>query len=169
MQNRGAAHDHHAREQRHRQILALLRRSRVVSQQELAERLSERGIQTTQSSLSRDLRELGVRKLAGRYVPPRPPAAGAPGRNGEAAELARLVREVRIAGPHLLVVTTPSGAAQTVGIALDRSGWPELVGTVAGDDTVFVATNSPRDQQRLRERIAAAIADAGGPLDAASF
>src|SRR5687768_15221623 len=153
-----------AREVRHRQILSLLRRARVVSQQELAERLHQRGIETTQSSLSRDLRELGVRKLGGRYLVPQPAAPAAAAVASDAAEIARLVRELRPAGPHLLVVLTPSGAAQTVGLALDRCGWPELVGTLAGDDTVFVATASPRDQQRVRQRIAELIAAHGGQL-----
>lgn len=164
------AHEADTREHRHRHILMLLRRSRVASQQELAERLHERGIETTQSSLSRDLRELGIRKVAGRYVPPA--AAEAPAERAVAAavglvpaiDLGRFVRAVKPAGPNLMVVLTPIGAAQAVGIALDRAGWPEVVGTLAGDDTVFVATATARGQRRLRERLAAAIAESTSPF-----
>jgi len=138
--------DPQQRAHRHRQILSLLRRSRIGSQEELAARLRERDIAVTQPSLSRDLRDLGVAKVEGRYVAP--PVGDGPS-VAEREEIALFLRGMRPAGPHLTVVSTTVGAAQAVGLAIDRASWPEVVGTVAGDDTVFVATAAARDQKRL--------------------
>jgi len=146
--------EHEIRDERHRAILAILRRSSVRSQAALVERLAERGFEVTQSSVSRDLRELAVAKLGGRYLPPSPP----PGADEAIEEVAHHLRDVRPAGPHLTVVLTRTGSAQTVGIGLDRTGWPEIVGTVAGDDTVFVATAGARDQTRILHRLRSLMA-----------
>jgi transcriptional regulator of arginine metabolism len=144
-----------SRDRRHRAIRAILRRAAVRRQEDLVARLAEAGFEATQSSVSRDLRELGVVKVAGRYVAPEP-EAGAP--RAAVAEVAHLLRDVRPAGPHLTVVLTRTGAAPTVGLALDGAGWPEIVGTLAGDDTVFAATAGPRDQSRLLHRVRALMA-----------
>jgi len=144
------------KEQRQKAIEAIVRRSAVRRQEELVERLAERGIEATQSSVSRDLRELGVAKIAGRYVLP----AAAPGAPEALDELAHALRAARPAGPHLTVVLTLTGAAPTVGLALDRAGWKEIVGTVAGDDTVFVATAGAREQTRILHRLNALLAGA---------
>jgi transcriptional regulator of arginine metabolism len=63
------------------------------------------------------------------------------------------IRDVRAAGPNLLVVSTAIGAAQRVAVTLDRIAWPEIVGTVSGDDTIFIATSSATQQRRLRGRL----------------
>ncbi|MFN7962030.1 MAG: arginine repressor [Thermoanaerobaculia bacterium] len=144
------------REARHRAILALVGRARIANQHELAERLTERGFAVTQSSISRDLRDLGVVKVSGRYLPP-PAHASNPGTLGEVRSF---FRGVRPAGPYLVVVHTLPGAAQPVGVAIDRAEWPEVVGTVAGDDTVFVACASARDQQRLLVHLHQALGEA---------
>jgi len=144
------------KEQRQHAIRSLLRRGNVRRQGELVARLAERGIEATQSSVSRDLREIGVAKLGGRYVLPAP----APGSTDALSEIAHAVREIMPAGPHLTVVTTLTGAAQTVGVALDRARWPEIVGTLAGDDTVFVATAGARAQTRLVHRLQRTVLDA---------
>ena len=142
--------DTEIREQRHRVILEILHGgARVASQGELVDLLRERGFAVTQSSVSRDLRDIGITRVAGRYVPP---AA-----RGDAdlafREVVRFLRAIKPAGPHLTVVFTAVGAAQTVASAMDAAGWPEAVGTMAGDDTVFVATANARDQQRLIQRV----------------
>jgi len=147
------ASEQEVREQRHRRIQAVLRRGAVRRQEDLVDRLAAEGFEVTQSSVSRDLRELGVAKLGGRYVVPSPA-----GSQGSVAEVAHLLRAVRVAGPHLTVVLTETGAAQAVGVALDRIGWSEVVGTIAGDDTVFVATGGPRDQTRVLHRLRALLA-----------
>ncbi len=158
---RTLATESEVREQRHRAVLALLRRAPVRRQEELVALLAERGFEVTQSSVSRDLRELGVAKAGGRYLPP----AAATGPGAEVAaiaaeEIAHFLRGAKPAGPHLTVVFTSTGAAQRVGIELDRVAWPEIVGTVAGDDTVFVATAGARDQTRLLHRLQALAAAA---------
>jgi transcriptional regulator of arginine metabolism len=146
-------HETELKERRQHEILTLLRRGRVRDQAQLVELLEHRGIEATQSSVSRDLRELGVAKVGGRYVAP-PSREGNP---GELAAAAPFVRGVRPSGPYLAVVMTVAGGAQAVGLALDRAGWPEVVGTLAGDDTVFVATATPRDQKRFLQRLDAVL------------
>ena len=138
--------DTEIRAHRQQEILAILSGDRVGSQGELVERLHERGFSATQSSISRDLRDLGWRGSAGAYVAA-DPAHGR--RRPGVAEVARFLRGVRPAGPHLTVIFTAAGAAQTVALAIDRAGWPEVVGTMAGDDTIFVATASASDQKRF--------------------
>ena len=139
------------RERRQREIVAMLRRARPAGQAEIVELLRERGIEATQSSVSRDLRDLGVTKVGGRYVPP-PQRREHP---EDLAAAARFLRTVRPAGPYLTVVQTIVGAAQTVALAIDHAGFAEVVGTLAGDDTVFVATASARDQKRVLQRLEA--------------
>jgi transcriptional regulator of arginine metabolism len=143
--------DSEARDERQKEILRLLRGKRVHSQEELAELLHARGLEATQSSISRDLRDLGVAKLAGRYVVPESTDNG---HSDELREAARFLRGAKPAGPHMAVVLTVIGAAQQVAVALDRATWPEVVGTVAGDDTIFVATAGSRQQKRLLARLA---------------
>ena len=145
--------DTHLRDQRQREILAILRDHPVANQIVLMEELARRGIQATQSSVSRDLRDLGIPRVAGRYVPP---AAGPAEGNGDeigVMEVARFVHGFKPAGPHLSVVFTATGAAQTVALAIDRAAWPEVVGTMAGDDTIFVATAGAQDQKRFFQRL----------------
>lgn len=145
------------KEIRQQAILGLLRESPAASQPELVDKLQARGIPATQSSVSRDLRELGVPRVGGRYVPPAADrGAAAAARLDGRAELENVVRFVsaaRPAGPNLTVVLTTVGAAQPVASAMDRAAWPEVVGTVAGDDTIFVATAGARAQKRFLERL----------------
>ena len=144
------------RDRRRRAIVELVRRARVASQEELLERLAARGIEATQPSVSRDLRDLGVAKAGGRYV-----LAGEAGGGGAEAlaGVVAFVRDVRPAGPHLTVIVTTVGAAQTVAIALDGAGFAELAGTVAGDDTIFAATRTAAEQRRFVERLRRALVE----------
>jgi transcriptional regulator of arginine metabolism len=142
--------DTHLRDQRQREILAILREHPVANQIVLMEELARRGVQATQSSVSRDLRDMGIPRVAGRYVPP---AAGRAQEEGGILEVARFVHGFKPAGPHLSVVFTATGAAQTVALAIDRAAWPEVVGTMAGDDTIFVATAGAQDQKRFFQRL----------------
>ena len=144
--------DREAREARRKAIVELLAgRPRIGRQSDLVRELRRRGFPVTQSSVSRDLRAIGVAKVDGAYVVPEPEAPAAP--VPDLAPVAPFLRRVTPAGPHLTVVSTAVGAAQSVGLAVDRSGWPEVVGTVAGDDTLFVATGSGRAQRRLIQRL----------------
>src|SRR5882757_8708431 len=111
------------REARQQMILAILDAQRVTSQGYLVERLRERGVAATQSSVSRDLRDLGVGWFGGRYARPAEREEHDPHDPG-VVEIAPFLRGVKAAGPHLAVVFTMSGAAQAVGLAIDRAGWP---------------------------------------------
>ncbi len=137
-------------EKRQRAILAILRSRRVGRQSELVRLLRERGIRVTQSSVSRDLQQLGISKLESGYEPLEQPD---PDTDRDAALVAEFVREIRTAGTNLTVVKTAEGAAQRVALYLDRSGWSEIVGTVSGDDTIFVATRGGGDQRKLLTRL----------------
>lgn len=134
---------------RRQAILALLKQHRVSRQGELVRLLAQRGFPATQSSVSRDLRDLGVAKVGERYLAPQ--NVGGPA--ADFGPLAGFIAGWSTAGPHLTVVRTAVGAAQSVAVALDRAGWAELVGTVSGDDTIFVATASARGQQSLLARL----------------
>ena len=135
-----------ARDQRLRAIADLIRARPIASQDELAEGLSALGLTVTQATISRDLEQLGAVKVRRdnrlTYALPdqRTPAAG--------PELAAVVRDwvrsVEVAG-NLLVLKTPPGSAHLVAVALDAADLPEVVGTISGDDTIFVAV---RDAQQ---------------------
>lgn len=141
------------------EILALIREEAIHSQEELQHRLASRGFVVAQPTLSRDLRELGLAKSPRGYVAP---GAGgsfvdaAGDREQREAEMERAFRTFvqRVATAHaLVIVKTPPAAAHAVGLALDRAGLPEAVGSVAGDDTVFLATESPEAAGRLAGRL----------------
>jgi len=131
-------------------LTRLLRTHRIRRQSRLVELLQAEGFDATQSSVSRDLRDLGAAKLKDGYsLPTQPPAAP----SADVSAVAGFVRELRPAGGNLLIVTTAVGAAQRVAVTLDRAAWPEIVGTLSGDDTIFVATRGAREQSRLILRL----------------
>lgn len=136
--------------QRRGAIMRLLRTGAVRRQQELVRLLKREGHDATQSSISRDLRDLGVLKASGRYVLPPDELLRA---NGDFETLAQFVRELRRAGPSITVLRTTIGAAQSVAVAIDKAEWPEVAGTISGDDTIFIATASARAQQDLVSRL----------------
>src|SRR5271154_2694169 len=128
----------------------LLRGQVVRRQSELARLLRSAGFAVTQSSVSRDLRELGVLKASGRYLVPPNEVSRA---NGDFGALAQFVRAVRCAGTSITVIKTSIGAAPSVAVAVDKAEWPEVVGTISGDDTIFIATADAPAQRRLLERL----------------
>lgn len=136
-------------EQRRDAIRQLLLEGPEETQSSLVVALTAKGHVATQSSVSRDLRELGAIKTARGYELP------AENRDGDEqmAAVSNLLRNMRPAGPNLLVVKTAIGAAQRVALALDRCNWPDVVGNIGGDDTVFVATESAAAQKNLIARI----------------
>jgi transcriptional regulator of arginine metabolism len=133
-------------------ILRILQESVVRNQDELVKALHGQGFEATQSSVSRDLRELGVAKAGDRYIVPASVQAAAA---SPFAAVANFVREIRSAGGALTVIKTTTGTAQSVAVAIDEAKWPEIVGTISGDDTIFVATNEEQEQRALRERLLA--------------
>lgn len=133
-------------------IVRILSNAPITRQSELVEILKEKGLAATQSSVSRDLRELGVAKIGERYLPPPTPnTTSLPG--FEKVAQFGWVREIKPAGPHLAVVLTAIGAAQSVAVAIDQANWPEVVGCLSGDDTVFIATATVRQQQQVMRRL----------------
>ncbi len=131
---------------RHARISAIVREQPVRSQSELARLLAEDGLVVTQATLSRDLEELSAVKLRGADGNPPvyviPEEGSGPLRASEAApaRLVRLLEELLTGADHsgnLVVLRTPPGAAQFLASALDRSGLPQIIGTIAGDDTIL--------------------------------
>jgi len=137
---------------RQRAILELLHRGPVESQEELQGFLARRGFEAGQATLSRDIRELGLIKTPEGYSAARGVAASEP----VLPSVSRLVREfvvdVRLA-QNLLVLKTSVGSAQPVAAALDSEDWPEVVGTIAGDDTILVISPDNKTAQQLVRRI----------------
>ncbi|HEY0684261.1 MAG TPA: hypothetical protein VGD45_18145 [Steroidobacter sp.] len=131
-------------------ILRIIGESTVRNQDELVKVLRKQGFDATQSSVSRDLRELGVAKAGDRYILP---ARDATALNNPFAAVTKFVLEIKTAGTSLTVLKTTTGTAQSVAVAIDATEWPEIVGTISGDDTIFIATDEPKDQKRLRERL----------------
>jgi transcriptional regulator of arginine metabolism len=143
---------------RQQQIRDLIGTRPIRTQQELAAALRDRGFRATQATVSRDVAEMGLVKVSRNGservygLPPRPqPETSADER------LAMVLRDlpisVRPAGLLLVLRATP-GSAHPIAAALDRTGWPEIIGSVAGDDTVFVACPDRGAVERLRQRLA---------------
>jgi transcriptional regulator of arginine metabolism len=142
------------RRKRHLKILELVATRPIRTQDELADALSQEGWEVTQSSVSRDIGTLGLVKVEGIYQ------RASATRLREIADpnerrLAESLLAVDPAGDALLVLHTPPGEAQRVGSALDLLAWPEVVGTIAGDDTIFVATRHGTAQGTIQRRLAA--------------
>lgn len=140
--------------ERREAIRQLLSKGPAETQQSVVAALLSQGFDATQSSVSRDLRELGAIKTASGYQL----ETSDKDSDSEVAQVADLLRSLSPAGPNLLVIKTAIGAAQRVALALDRSAWPEIVGNVGGDDTVFVATINAVAQRNLITRIDRAAA-----------
>ena len=131
-------------------IMRILRDGSVRNQQDLVRLLKKQGHEVTQSSVSRDLRDLGVLKAAVGYVLPPEESSRT---NGDFRALVQFFRGFKPAGPCLTVIRTTIGAAQSVAVAIDKAEWPEVVGTLSGDDTIFIATNGASAQAKLDERL----------------
>ncbi|HLS82248.1 MAG TPA: hypothetical protein VK025_12670 [Steroidobacter sp.] len=138
-------------------ILRIIREQTIRNQEELVKALRKHGFEATQSSVSRDLREIGVAKAGDHYIAPADGAALNP-----FAAVANFVLAVRTAGPSLTVVKTTTGTAQSVAVAIDKANWPEIVGTLSGDDAIFIATEDARDQRKLTGRLREIFGVGGG-------
>jgi len=130
------------------QILNLIRARAVHTQDELARALKELGIAAAQVTLSRDIRELGLVKTTEGYRQ----MLRESGRPDFAAVAADLLLDVRVA-KNLVVLKTPPANASPLAAALDREGWPEVAGTIAGDDTVLAISPDEAGAKRLRDRL----------------
>jgi transcriptional regulator of arginine metabolism len=141
--------------ERQKALLDVIARQAVSTQAELKDLLKARGIEADQATLSRDIRELGLIKASDdgahyRYAPVE--AVAPPVHTKASAILARLVRKVDCSG-NLLVIKTDPGEANPIGLALDRMSWSEVVGTVAGDDTLLVVVKEGVPARKLAKKI----------------
>lgn len=131
------------KERRQHKILGLIRARRIGTQQELAEQLERAGVVATQSSISRDLEELGVVKQQGRYTLPQADMGAA----------ARGLLGLDAAGECLVVAKCEPGLASAVAVEIDRAAIEEVVGTLAGEDTIFVAVRERKVQRAAIRKI----------------
>jgi len=144
---------------RHGVILDLIKQGPVANQDDMRRELGKRGFRVTQATLSRDIHRLGLVKMPQGYTLPQNAAAAAaqPAVYGVDRLFREFVREVREA-QNLLVVKTAVGSAQPVAAALDGEQWPEVVGTIAGDDAILIVTPSNKSAQKLEQKIRGLLA-----------
>jgi transcriptional regulator of arginine metabolism len=138
-------------------ILQIVDREPIASQEQLRDRLRERGIEATQATLSRDIRDLGLVKRAADGAYRRPTAADALPPADPNGVLRRAVEEYLRsddAVDQLVVLRTDPAQAQPLAVAIDRVQLREVVGTIAGDDTILVICRSAADAAAFRERLA---------------
>ncbi len=139
--------------QRHRRILDLITRESILTQEDLVDRLAGTGLHVTQATLSRDIKELGLVKTGEGYSTPAELGGEAVAATPPLSHLLReFVTDVKEA-QNLLVIRTTPGSAQPVAAALDAEQWSELLGTLAGDDTILVVTSSNKNCRELGNRV----------------
>ena len=148
------------RRKRQLKILELISTRPIQTQEELAEALSSEGWSVTQSSVSRDITALRLVKVDGAYQRPAQDAPGA--RHPDERRIADGVLTVEPAGDALVILHTPPGEANRVAVAIDRLAWGDVVGTLAGDDTIFLAVRNGKAQQKLIRSVRGADWQIGG-------
>lgn len=131
------------KENRQKKILSLIRAKRIGRQEELAAQLERAGVFATQSSVSRDLIELGIVKQHGFYTLPQSPQGAA----------AQGLLSLEMAGDVLIVARCEPGLASALAVEIDRAALPEVVGTIAGDDTIFIAVTERKAQRAALKKI----------------
>jgi transcriptional regulator of arginine metabolism len=146
------------KERRQKAVAELIRAHALGSQDEVATRLADLGFEVTQATVSRDLEQLGALKVRreGRisYALPEQINAGAAAPSRLGSVLRDWVRSIDVAAS-MVVLKTPPGSGHLIGVALDESAIPEIVGTICGDDTIFVACRSAADAEALTARLRA--------------
>lgn len=141
------------RRKRHLKILELISTRPIRTQEELAEALAAEGWPVRQSSVSRDIAALRLVKVDGAYR--RPARVVAEPAHPDERRIADGVLTTETAGDALLVLHTPAGEANRVAVAIDRLAWSDVVGTLAGDDTIFLAMKNAAAQGRVLRRLRA--------------
>ena len=132
-------------------ILEIIRRHRVKNQESLSALLRDDGVEAAQTTISRDISELGLVKVRGYYqAAAEIPAVSSP--DALKSAFAQFVTRTDAAG-NIVVVRTSPGNAHSVCVALDAAGWPEVVGTIAGDDTIFVLARNPGECGKLLKQV----------------
>lgn len=144
------------RRKRHLKILELISTRPVHTQEELADALTAQGWDVTQSSVSRDIAALRLVKVDGSY---RRPPPGTRRSDPDELRIAEGVLTIDSAGDALVVLHTSPGEANRVAVALDRLAWPDVMGTIAGDDTIFLAVKDSAAQRRVLREVRRLAAD----------
>jgi transcriptional regulator of arginine metabolism len=139
------------RRKRHLKILELISTRPIRTQEELAEALATAGWKVTQSSVSRDIAALKLAKVDGAYQ--RPTRIVAEPEHPDERRISEGVLAADPAGEALLVLHTSAGEANRVAVAIDRLAWGDVIGTIAGDDTIFLAVKNHPAQQRVLSRL----------------
>jgi transcriptional regulator of arginine metabolism len=132
-------------------ILEIVRKASIRSQEELSAYLSGENVPVTQSTLSRDIRELGLIKVRGTYQPQGELLPGASDGNLRRT-IGQFVISTAVSG-NIVVIKTSPGNAHSVCVVIDAALWPEVVGTIAGDDTIFVLARDARYGKAVLSRI----------------
>jgi transcriptional regulator of arginine metabolism len=128
--------------ERQQRILSLIQAKPIGTQEDLRELLETSGVAATQSSVSRDLEELGIVKQHGHYTLPKA--------NGSAA---RGLLSLDQAGDSLVIARTLPGLASAVAVEIDAAAIPEIVGTIAGEDTIFIAVRDAKAKKAIIKRV----------------
>jgi transcriptional regulator of arginine metabolism len=146
------------KERRQRAILTLVSTRPVRSQDELAELLEQQGFETTQATISRDIKDLGLAKMPMpmrdgnahqfKYVLPTSDLSFTSRLHRLVAELVSSIKS----SVNLIVLRTPPGSAMMLAAAIDEAQWPELIGTIGGDDTILVIVKDPKDTPIVMQR-----------------
>lgn len=131
------------KEQRQTTILKLITDKQIGRQEELAEILEKKGFSVTQSSVSRDLLELGIVKVGGYYALPQK----------SKSEAVFGLRSLEIAGENLVVAKCDAGLASACAVRIDAAAIEEIVGTIAGDDTIFIAVHGQKEQKAVLKKV----------------
>ncbi len=139
---------------RHGQILKLVRARSIFTQEDLARALKEVNVDTTQVTLSRDLRELGLVKTPEGYRE----MGREPGIFEFKALASEFLQDVRVAQNQVVLKTAP-GHASSVAVALDDEEWPEVVGTIAGDDTILIICSDTSTASGVHDRLKSLLSD----------
>ncbi len=137
---------------RHGQILRLVSAERISNQEDLRRRLAQQRMRVTQATLSRDLQELKLVKTREGYRPP----SALPEESASVPPLTRALREFLLdirPAENLLVLKTPPSGAQPLAAAVDGAKFPEIAGTIAGDDTVLIITPNKKSRESLQREI----------------
>ena len=146
---------------RHEAILELIRDSEIETQEELADRLRKAGFNVTQATVSRDIRQLELRKVSA--GPGRQKYASVSGEDGTLSmRYQRVLREAFVSleiSLNIAVIKTVSGMAMAAAASLDSLDWHEVLGCTAGDDTILVVLRSPDDAPALRRRLEEIVRD----------
>jgi len=135
------------------QILKLVGSKHIRTQDELAKELKALGIETTQVTLSRDMHELGLAKSPTGYFQ----SAPEPGGPSLATMASEFLQDARIA-QNLVVLKTSPGHANSLAVALDKENWPEIVGTIAGDDTILAVSPDSAGAAKVRQKLMSYLA-----------